>query len=354
MQSKKISIIVPLYNAEKYIEQTIEDLISQTYKNIEIIVINDGSTDNSENIVREYAKADNRIKIISIENQGPSKARNVGLDLAKGDFIRFVDADDRVPRDSMEQLIQPYMNDSGIDLVIGNYITVPEMEYFMGDKLPSGKVEQTELIHIFLEHIKTFYFGVPWNKLFRRSVIEENHIRFREDINWCEDFLFNIEYFDSVKYAYIQNSKNGVYQYKICNTGITLNLKKNIAELERIDRLRYDEAKKFFDRHTCLQQFERQWELTELYKRLLNLTMYHSGTLAERYDKFKKYLLTDGAYEYVCRMYIELNSPDWQILKYALETKRFKKAFCYFSMKGCMCRIRKTLKADYERRNIPQ
>ena len=103
MQSKKISIIVPLYNAEKYIEQTIEDLITQTYQNIEIIMINDGSVDKSEDIVRKYAREDDRIKVISIENQGPSKARNVGLDLATGDYIRFVDADDRIPRDSIEQ-----------------------------------------------------------------------------------------------------------------------------------------------------------------------------------------------------------------------------------------------------------
>lgn len=101
MQSKKISIIVPLYNAGKYIEQTIEDLITQTYQNIEIIMINDGSVDKSEDIVRKYAREDDRIKVISIENQGPSKARNVGLDLATGDYIRFVDADDRIPRDSM-------------------------------------------------------------------------------------------------------------------------------------------------------------------------------------------------------------------------------------------------------------
>lgn len=354
MQNKKISIIVPLYNAEKYIEQTIEDLIAQTYQNIEIIMINDGSVDKSEDIVRKYAREDDRIKVISIENQGPSKARNVGLNLATGDYIRFVDADDRIPRDSIEQLMQHYLDDSELDLVIGNYRTIPEMGYFTGDKLPTGRVDQTAWVHFFLEHVKTFYFGVPWNKLYRRNIIEEKHIRFREDMNWCEDFLYNIEYFDSVRYAYIHNSESGVYQYKICDTGITLNLKNNMAELERIDRLRYEEAGNFFDRHACLQQFEQQWELAELYKRLLYLTMYHSGTLSERYDKFKKYLLTDGAYEYVCKMYTELHSSDWQILKRALEAKRFKKAFCYFSIKGCMCRIKKTLRSDYERRNIPQ
>ena len=140
MQSKKISIIVPLYNAEKYIEQTIEDLITQTYQNIEIIMINDGSVDKSEDIVRKYAREDDRIKVISIENQGPSKARNVGLDLATGDYIRFVDADDRIPRDSMEQLMQPYLDDSELDLVIGNYRTIPEMGYFTGDSCPQAEL----------------------------------------------------------------------------------------------------------------------------------------------------------------------------------------------------------------------
>lgn len=158
MQSKKISIIVPLYNAGKYIEQTIEDLITQTYQNIEIIMINDGSVDKSEDIVRKYAREDDRIKVISIENQGPSKARNVGLDLATGDYIRFVDADDRIPRDSMEQLMQPYLDDSELDLVIGNYRTIPEMGYFTGDKLPTGRVDQTAWVHFFSRTCKDLLF----------------------------------------------------------------------------------------------------------------------------------------------------------------------------------------------------
>ena len=146
MQSKKISIILPMYNAEKYIGQILEELLGQTYQNTELLIINDGSTDSSEEIVSRYAQTDDRIRLVSIPNQGPSKARNTGLDLATGDYIRFVDADDRIGADSVEVLYEPYAEDPELDLVIGSYETVPEMGYFTGDKLSGGRIDQMELI----------------------------------------------------------------------------------------------------------------------------------------------------------------------------------------------------------------
>lgn len=101
---KKVSIIVPIYNKEKYIKNCIESIINQTYKDIEIILINDGSTDNSRNIIEEYAIIDDRIKVINTENKGAGSARNKGLEVSTGDYISFIDADDIIVLDYIESM----------------------------------------------------------------------------------------------------------------------------------------------------------------------------------------------------------------------------------------------------------
>lgn len=104
MEEKLISIIVPVYNVEKYLKECIDSVISQTYKNLEIILVDDGSTDKSGEICDEYSKKDSRIKVIHKENGGLSDARNVALDIAKGEYIGFVDSDDYVEKDMFETL----------------------------------------------------------------------------------------------------------------------------------------------------------------------------------------------------------------------------------------------------------
>ena len=105
VSEKIVSIIIPVYNAEHYLEDILNDLILQTYQKIEIIIINDGSKDGSADIIREYARKDNRIQYVLTENGGPSRARNLGLSIAQGDYIRFIDADDRLPLNSIQNMV---------------------------------------------------------------------------------------------------------------------------------------------------------------------------------------------------------------------------------------------------------
>ena len=100
-----VSIIIPVYNSERYIAYIIEDLLNQSYENFEIIVINDGSTDNSQEILAEFEKRDERVKVVEVKNAGVSEARNLGISLAKGDYIRFIDADDRINKDSVKNMV---------------------------------------------------------------------------------------------------------------------------------------------------------------------------------------------------------------------------------------------------------
>ena len=137
MEKDLVSIIVPVYNAGKYLRNILQDLLVQTYKNNEIIVIDDGSTDDSLEIIKEFARLDKRVKVVEIENSGAANARNIGLELAIGEYIRFVDADDRVPPESIEKMVSVYIENQNIDLVIGNYQAVPERGFYMGNDLES-------------------------------------------------------------------------------------------------------------------------------------------------------------------------------------------------------------------------
>lgn len=339
MESNKISVIVPVFNAEKYLDDTLGDLISQTYKELEIIIVNDGSRDKSAEIIDKYKKLDNRIKAITLKNSGPSKARNAGLKHATGEYIRFIDADDRIPFDSMEKIVEPFIQNKKIDFVIANYLSKPDKGYFTGSKLKNMLINKKELAELFLGYMKTFYVGVPWNKLYKRSIINKYNISFKEDVIWCEDFLFNIEYIKKIEQAYLLNVKNGVYQYCIREEGITCNLKNQEWDmLHNIDGIRYQVAKDFWCQFVEENIFEIQWNNAELYKKILNITKYYSNRLDVRYEQFKKYLMGKDVYKYIMLKCKQSNSFDWKLLKKAVRKNKYFGAFVYFSVKGFCAR----------------
>ena len=124
-----ISIIVPVYNAERYLGHCLESIIGQTYKKIEIILLDDGSTDNSGKICDEYALKDNRVKVFHTENKGPSAARNKGIENSNGEFIFFVDADDFIKSNALDLLIGNY-HQTKADIIIGDFKRVKNNVFF--------------------------------------------------------------------------------------------------------------------------------------------------------------------------------------------------------------------------------
>lgn len=182
--NKDISIIVPIYNAEKYLNKCIDSLINQTKEELEIILINDGSTDNSENIIKEYN--DKRIKYFKNKNQGIGKTRNFGIEKATGKYIMFVDSDDYIEKDACEKLYSKAVNNN-LDIVICDFfkvndsgeteqITIPDFE-------DSSLEENPDIITEYL---------APWAKLYSRKMIIDNNIRFVENLKY-EDAPFVIE-----------------------------------------------------------------------------------------------------------------------------------------------------------------
>ncbi|WP_347548668.1 glycosyltransferase [Pseudalkalibacillus hwajinpoensis] len=203
--STKVSVIVPVYNAEKYIAYCIESLLNQTLKDCEFIFINDGSTDSSKIIIEEYERIDPRIVLINQQNQGVSSARNAGLRKASGEYVGFVDADDHVMPD-MYAVHYQAARSSYCDIVISNFQTDSNRPESV-EKYPFPINTNFKKIYIDIE--LTSYLlasdkcNAVWNKLYRNEVLQQNNIQFPQHISLGEDGVFNLLFMcfaESAKY----------------------------------------------------------------------------------------------------------------------------------------------------------
>ena len=175
-----VSVIVPVYNSATDLARCIESVRRQSYENLEILLVNDGSRDTSGEICRMYARIDERIRVIDKQNQGVSAARNDAIRAAKGKYLQFADSDDYLAQDAVLRMVE-------------------------------------KAAHHLMEEPASFYYGVLWNKLYRADIIRKHDIRCNTDLSWSEDFLFNLEYiryaerFAALEYPvyyYINNEKS--------------------------------------------------------------------------------------------------------------------------------------------------
>lgn len=205
-----ISIIVPAYNAEKYIEDCLISLCNQTYTDFELLVVDDGSKDKTKDIIEKYVNLDKRIKPFYNENHGVSFSRNFALKKAKGDYITFVDSDDIVAPDFLEVLLSELLKYNA-DMSAIKVIKSNVFNDFLFDSGISYSFKGEEIF----SQLFSSYEGFLCNKLFKKSVIEKNKIILDTTINICEDLLFTIQYLEccklviynsGVKYFYRQTS----------------------------------------------------------------------------------------------------------------------------------------------------
>ena len=210
-QKPLISIIIPIFNVEDKLNKCIQSVINQTYSNLEIILVNDGSTDNSFKICKEFENSDNRIKLISIENNGVSNARNIGIKNAKGKYIGFVDSDDYIDNDMFE-ILYSNIEDNDADLsIIGYQIETINKKIIKNTNLNQYKkieiMTQSQAYEKILD--KNSFQGYCWNKLFKSELLKD--ILFDVNIYICEDLLFVCEYLKKCK-TIVYDSKNS-YHY---------------------------------------------------------------------------------------------------------------------------------------------
>ena len=187
MEKPKVSIIVPIYNSEKHLRRCLESLIHQTLREIEIILINDGSKDQSGEVCREYAQEEVRIIYIEQKNSGVSAARNRGLDIATGDFIMFCDSDDYYERSAIEVLLGA-ASSSQADWILG--AVSKNIKGCMEIASPSTFVAKTrqERVEAIVKLTENFMIYQLWGKLYRREIIEKHHLRMREEMSCGEDY----------------------------------------------------------------------------------------------------------------------------------------------------------------------
>lgn len=184
-----ISIIVPVYNTEQYLNHCIDSILSQTFTDFELLLIDDGSTDKSGDICDEYARKDERIKVFHKKNGGVSSARNMGLDYVQGEWITFVDADDWIVKDCLNLDYSLFQEDLIIFSYYHNFETSNNLAFSINQFVAKGKNELNDLYQAF---IHKGFFRTVWSKLFKRSLI--NNLRFDESVSIGEDHLFLLNY----------------------------------------------------------------------------------------------------------------------------------------------------------------
>jgi len=206
-----VSIIVPVYNSEKTLGICIDSILKQSYKEFELILLNDGSTDSSGQICDMYANKDIRIRVMHKKNTGVSDTRNQGIAVARGKYLQFVDSDDWITPDATELFVRK-AEKYQCDMVIADFYRV-----IGGRASKKGAIEQEGIMDIasyanFMMHKPAdFYYGVLWNKLFKRSIVEKYQLKMDSSISWCEDFIFNLEYLRNIHKVYVM--KKPVYYY---------------------------------------------------------------------------------------------------------------------------------------------
>jgi len=252
----KVSIILPVHNGEKWIAACLDSILEQSYENFEVIAIDDGSVDDSALILAEYQEKDARIQTITTENRGVSAARNLGLVQAEGDYIRFVDCDDTLPKDSLKELVCA-MEKNDAQLAIG-----PFCEMALGNVIKRALLKEECVLskQEYLDHLRqyprSFFYSVLWNKLYKRELITEHHLRFDESISWSEDFLFNIHYIQHItSVAVLEKS---VYDYHHHVSGLTGGFAKTVPKHPFASLWLLLYLFREYCRH-CLNDGERKW-----------------------------------------------------------------------------------------------
>lgn len=215
----KVSIIVPVYNVENDLAYCIDSILSQTYENIELLLIDDGSSDSSPEICDEYAKKDKRVRVYHRKNGGVSSARNYGLDNAEGEYVLFVDSDDRIAPDTVKDNINLAIANN-LDMVIFSFyyhITAQDcINPNIIDKSFCGNHEDffNECFNLLIDKE---LINAPWNKFIRREIIEKNGIRFNENFSICEDMAFSVETLSACERIMLNNKI--YYDYYIKQSG---------------------------------------------------------------------------------------------------------------------------------------
>lgn len=250
-----ISIIIPMYNAERYISKLLNCLKEQTYKNLEIIIVNDGSTDNSLEIVKKHKEEDERIIIVDIKNGGVGNARNIGIKKATGKYITFLDADDYIELNMYEKIVEK-IEKTGVEVLRCNFIKEDEKRNIIKSNndlldlsnqvLDKNEIQKKLLLNIFKDKNPTYVC-----LLFAKAEVIKNKIEFRTDIRMMEDLIFCLELYMNVKQIYLFDFKCYHYvRHSESSTRARKNLVRNYYDTLKVISF----LEKFLDQNNIIEE----------------------------------------------------------------------------------------------------
>ena len=336
MTSPKISVIIPVYNSEKYLCKCLDTITLQTYSNLEIICVNDGSTDGSKDILEEYAQKDNRIIIINQENSGQSVARNKGLEIATGEYISFIDSDDWISLSLYQKFVNAlnlvnsdidiYMFNAEIHPINQSLTDISEKHIF---NLKKWKIKNGNLLYGVDSCSNPFDANMSaCNKIYKKSYLNYLNLKFEENLIF-EDKVFHFESFLRTQKIYITN--DSLYHYRQHSDSTMHTIKSNVFDVFKIisliekaliDSNTYEKNKyaffQFFIRHFIyllfastspdkakfyeqakefLINFEKQNLKPEIYNRLKGIATYYDFVNLSYEDFIKKYRLIQKEYK---------------------------------------------------------
>ena len=254
-----VSIIVPVYKVEDYIRECIDSILAQTYPYFELILVDDGSPDNCGRICDDYAKGDNRIKVVHKVNGGISSARNAGLEVAKGEWIMHVDGDDWIEPDMIESLIEAAQI-TGADMVIGDFVKYgPSAGY---NKLPTWGSDKKKSMSNYLAYTMT----TIWGSIARRSLYADHSLKSPEGISYCEDFhlIVRLCHFANK----LVNVHRPFYHYRYRPTSIMSNMN---GKTEADEQWVYQDTIRFFKEQGVYEDYRKvmSWRVLKSAQELL-------------------------------------------------------------------------------------
>ena len=295
-----VSVIVPVYNTSKYLRKCLDSLVNQTYKNIEIIIINDGSTDNSDEIIKEYEQKYNFIKYFKNENQGISKTRNFGIEKANGEYILFVDSDDYVDETLIEKAYN-YANENNLDMVVWDYYQNYDDKKLEEYRLPEFNITNILETPTLLNDLNY----APWNKLYKKC-LWDNH----------EFPMLKYEDFGILPRVFLECKRIGkinecLNYYLVRDNSETTTMNSKVFDILKVLELNNN----YFKENDILKKIYSEVEYLNVY----HLTIY---IIRQRYQKDKKIAnkFIDEAYKF-----LDYNFPSWRKNKYYNKRNLFKR-----------------------------
>ena len=324
-----VSIIVPVYNAASYLSKCITSILNQSYQNLECILVNDGSIDNSLDICLEWARKDTRVQVIDQKNGGVSVARNQGIQASRGEFILFVDSDDTIDRNTVSYLVKEQAVEN-VDIVVFGLV-----RHFRDGHISKSsgihskrKLTFEDFIANFWDNYEDELTNSPTNKLFKTNIIKQHQIEFPLGMKMGEDLLFNLAYLEHVKEIFVTDQH--FYHYQLHDGQATFNIDLRVADdmiifLTEIDRLKHqvesksdckvnwqehyyqifkhiltainmgyrsklstEEQKQYLE--TVVQQFDQQFDLKKIAAKTRNEQIICSMIKDKRFNRLHTYL----------------------------------------------------------------